>query len=62
MFANATILVALWSPNGAVVTDAALNTIDDMPVMEELDQVPTLQELSKAIDMLHSGKALGRVR
>lgn len=42
-----------------VVTEAALNTIDDMPVMEELDQVPTLQELSKAIDMLPSGKAPG---
>ncbi|XP_063605235.1 uncharacterized protein LOC134780428 [Penaeus indicus] len=42
-----------------VVTDAALDATDDLPVMEELDQVPTLDELSKAIDMLPSGKAPG---
>ena len=39
-----------------VVTEAALNTIDDMPIIKELDQVPKLQELSKAIDMLQRSR------
>ncbi|GAA6072584.1 RNA-directed DNA polymerase from mobile element jockey-like [Tachysurus ichikawai] len=42
-----------------VVTDTALDTIPDLPVMEELDTPPTLEELRKAIDCLACGKAPG---
>ena len=39
------------------VTQKALDSIEDLPVLEELDSEPSLQELSKAIDALESGKA-----
>ena len=42
-----------------VVTDVALATIPDLPVMEELNDLPTKEELSIAINCLASGKALG---
>ena len=42
-----------------VVTEAALNAIDQLPVMEELDEEPTVEELSKAMDALATGKAPG---
>ena len=41
------------------VTKEALDTITNLPVMEELDNGPTVEELSKAIDSLASGKAPG---
>ena len=41
-----------------VVSDAALATISDLPVMEELDAPPTQEELGKAINSLSSGKGL----
>ena len=43
----------------SVVTEAALNSILSLPVMEELDTPPTEEELSKAIDSLARGKAPG---
>ena len=43
----------------SVVTEAALNSIPSLPVMEELDTPPTEEELSKAIDSLARGKAPG---
>ena len=42
-----------------VVTDAALNAIEELPVLDELDAEPTEEELSKAIDCLSTGKAPG---
>ena len=42
-----------------VVTNAALNDIRDLPMMEELDNEPTIEDLSKAIDSLSCGKAPG---
>ena len=42
-----------------VVTEAALNSIPSLPVMEELDTPPILEELSKANDSLAHGKAPG---
>ena len=42
-----------------VVTNAALNAIRDLPMMEELDNEPTIEDLSKAIDSLSCGKAPG---
>ena len=42
-----------------VVTETALNSIEDLPVMDELDALPTIEELSKAINALSSGKAPG---
>ena len=42
-----------------VVTDAALNAIPDLSVLDELDAEPTMVELSKAIDRLSTGKAPG---
>ena len=42
-----------------VVTNAALNAIGDLPMMEELDNEPTIEDLSKAIDSLSCGKAPG---
>ena len=41
------------------VTQEALDSIEDLPVLEELDSEPTLEELSKAIDTLARGKAPG---
>ena len=41
------------------VTQDALNSIEDLPILEELDSEPTLEELSKAIDVLARGKAPG---
>lgn len=43
-----------------VVTDAALDALPQLTVMEELDALPTMEELSKAIDCLSSGKAPGK--
>ena len=42
-----------------LVTETALNFIEDLSVMDELDALPTIEELSKAIDALSSGKAPG---
>ena len=41
------------------VTQELLDSIEELPVLEELDSEPTLEELSKAIDALTSGKAPG---
>ena len=41
------------------VTEAALNAIQDLPVMEVLDEEPTTAELIKAIGHLACGKAPG---
>jgi len=41
------------------ISDAAVDAMESLPVMDELDQCPTLQELSKAIDGLPAGKAPG---
>jgi len=41
------------------MTPAALDTIEQLPTMDELDAEPTTEELSKAIDSLASGKAPG---
>ena len=40
-------------------TPSALDSIESLPVMEELDVLPTEEELSKAIDSLAPGKAPG---
>ena len=40
-------------------TEAALNAIPQLTVLEELDAEPTLDELEKAINCLTSGKAPG---
>ena len=42
-----------------VVTDAALDAISQLPILEELDDEPTVEELGKAIDALAIGKAPG---
>ena len=39
-----------------VVTTAALDAIECLPVMEELDTEPTTEELNKAINSLHRKK------
>ena len=41
------------------VSDAALQDVKDLPVMEELDTVPSREELNTAIDSLQTGKAPG---
>ena len=41
------------------VSQEALDSFVDLPVLEELDLAPTVEELSKAIDALPSGKAPG---
>jgi len=41
------------------VSDTVLNSMEDLPIMEELDELPTVEELSKAIDSLPCGKAPG---
>ena len=40
-----------------VVSDAVLEVLPHLSVMEELDTVQTAEELSKATDCLTSGKA-----
>ena len=42
-----------------LVSQEALDALEDVPVLEELDAEPTLEELSKAIDALSCGKAPG---
>lgn len=42
-----------------VVSDAALDAIDQLATMEEVDDKPTEEELSKAIDSLSNDKAPG---
>lgn len=42
-----------------MVTDATLDTLPDLPVMEELDALPTLDKLRKAINYLTSGNSPG---
>jgi len=49
----------LYSSRQNVVTTAALDAIECMPVMEELDTEPTTEELNKTINSLASGKAPG---
>ena len=44
-----------------VVTEAALNTISQLPITEELEEEPTEEELRKAINCLSAGKATGEV-
>ena len=41
------------------VTQEALDTIEELPVLEELDSEPTMEKLSKAIDALACGRAPG---
>lgn len=41
------------------VSEEAINSIQTLPVMEELDNMPTMAELVKAINALTSGKAPG---
>ena len=48
----------LYSKETAV-TEEALNSIEDLPVMGKLDAQPTIEELSKAIDTLSSRKTPG---
>lgn len=42
-----------------IVTDNALSSTADLPVMEQCDSIPTIEELSKAIDSKQGGKAPG---
>ena len=42
-----------------IVSQEALNSLEVLPVMEELDMEPTMEELNRAIDALPSGKAPG---
>ena len=42
-----------------VVTNAALNAIRDLPMMEELDNESTIEDLSKVTDSLSCGTAPG---
>ena len=41
------------------ISEATLESVERLPVMEELDNLPSLEELSKAIDSLPMGKAPG---
>ena len=43
-----------------VVSDAVLEALPNLSVMEELDILPTAEELSKAINCLASEKAPGK--
>ena len=43
-----------------VVTEEALNAIEDLPVLEELHSEPTLEELKEALVSFASGKAPGK--
>lgn len=43
-----------------IITDAALDAMPGLPVIEELDTMLTLEELSKAIDCHDCGKASGK--
>ncbi len=42
-----------------IVSDMELNTIPDLPVLDELNVEATKEELSKAIDCLSTGKPPG---
>ena len=42
-----------------IVTQGALDSIQDLPVLDDLDSEPTKEELSKAIKDLANGKAAG---
>ena len=42
-----------------VVTDAAIKSTEQMPVMDDLDTPPTMEELEKAIESLSCDKAPG---
>ena len=42
-----------------VVTDAALNSINPLPIIDELDAEPTIEELDKAINAISNQKAPG---
>ena len=39
------------------VSRSKLDSVPDMPIMEELDVLPTIEKLDKAINVLVSGKA-----
>ena len=43
----------------STISDATLEAVEQLPIMEELDEVPGLEELSRAIDRLPTGKAPG---
>ena len=43
----------------STISDSTLESIEPLPIMEELDKMPSLDELSKAIDNLPSNKAPG---
>ena len=47
-------------PTENTITDEALDTIENLPVMTELDVEPTDGDISKAIDSLKNGKAPGK--
>ena len=42
-----------------IVSQEALDAIEDLPVLEDLDADPTAEELGKAIDAQSCGKASG---
>ena len=42
------------------VSETALLSIKELPVLEELDQLPTMEEIQRAINNLSSGKAPGQ--
>ncbi|MCG8431359.1 MAG: reverse transcriptase family protein, partial [Candidatus Omnitrophica bacterium] len=42
-----------------IVTDTVLDSMEDLPIMEELDRLPTIDEVQQAIDDLGCGKAPG---
>ena len=42
-----------------VVSDFALDSIPELPMLDQLDALPSIEELGKAIDHLSSGKAPG---
>nr|XP_054771645.1 uncharacterized protein LOC129279571 [Lytechinus pictus] len=43
-----------------MVNEATVESIESLPVMEDLDTVPSLEELTKAVNSLTSGKAPGK--
>ena len=42
------------------VNEATIESIESLPVMEDLDSEPSLEELKKAVNFLSSGKAPGK--